>query len=425
MQPDYSPQSQTSVPRFSAGFGRHTAARTIAAVLAFFLCLCCPLSLVAEDGAASPVLEAYRQRLSRAALPAKADILREAAADAQAAGITGPLYEFALRFALGNVAMLKSDPGMIRLAGIAARGAGSAGFTGSVDTLLLLCATDPDPLAMAEIIGALGVLGAGNSRVVESLNRYLDGRNRLFRSGSGGDSGTVAACITALGTAGDASSFPALFGVLGSGCGEALEREARAAMEAIPGNYGQFLLGIIGNNPPEEKWAACSAALDSARFSPAERGRIAEAALEQSLGYFPGSAGENAVLTEMGYASALALTRLQWTRGSAQAVRHFYRVRTGFEQGLAPLERFLEAIACLGAMGTQDAVIALGLQLGLLNARTERTGTCNEDITLAVIRALGSIGDKSAFDHLLYISYIPYPDHIKAAAEEALNRLKW
>jgi hypothetical protein len=196
-------------------------------------------------------------------------------------------------------------------------------------------------------------------------------------------------------------------------------------MDAIPGDYGQFLRGIIRNNPPEEKLAACSAAANSARFSPAEQGRIAEAALEQSLGYFPGSAGDAAVLSELGYASALVLTRLQWTRGSAQAVRHFYRVRTDFQQGIAPVERFLEAIDCLGAIGTQDAVIALGLQLGLHNAEAERTGAFNEDITLALIRALGTIGDKSAFDHLMYTSYIPYPEHIKAAAEEALNRLKW
>jgi HEAT repeat protein len=401
----------------------------MAAVLAFLLCILYPLSLFAEDGAGDPVLQAYRRRFDRAALSAKAEVLREAAADTAAAGITGPLYESALRFALGNLAMHKGDPDMIRLAGSAARGAGSAGFTGSLDTLLLLFASDPDPLVKTEIIGALGVLGRGNSRVIESLNRYLDDRNRLFRSGAGaragGEYGTVAACIGALGTVGDDSSFPVLFGVLGSGYGEAMDREALAAMDAIPGNYGQFLLGIIRNNPPEEKLAACSAALGNARFSPAELGRIAEAALEQSLGYFPGSAGDTAALSGMGYASALALTRLQWTRGSAQAVRHFYRVRADFQQGLAPLERFLEAIDCLGAIGTRDAVIALGLQLGLLNAEAERTGAFNEDITLALVRALGNIGDKSAFDHLLYISYIPYPEHIKAAAEEALNRLKW
>jgi HEAT repeat protein len=397
----------------------------MAAVLAFWLCVWCPLSLFAQDGAGDPVLQSYQRRFGRAALSAKADILREAAADTAAAGIIGPLYEFALRFALGNVEILTGDPDMIRLAGIAARGAGSAGFTGSVDTLLLLYASGPDPFVMAEIIGALGVLGRGNSRVIESLNRYLDDRNRLFRSGVGGEYGTVAACIGALGTVGDSSSFPVLFGALGSGYGVAMDRAAIAAMDAIPGNYGQFLLDRILKNPPEEKLTAFYAAAQSARFGPAERGRIAEAALEQSLGYFPGSAGDTAVLSELGYASVLVLTGLQWTRGSAQAVRHFYRVRIDFQQGIAPLERFLEAITCLSAMGTREAALALGLQLGLFNAQAERTGTFNEDITLALIRALGTIGDKSAFDHLMYVSYIPYPEHIKAAAEEALDRLKW
>jgi HEAT repeat protein len=76
-------------------------------------------------------------------------------------------------------------------------------------------------------------------------------------------------------------------------------------------------------------------------------------------------------------------------------------------------------------MESSDAAMALALQLGLINAQTEKTGLYDEDITLAAVQALGAIGDKAAFDYLLYISYLPYPEHIQAAAKEALNRLKW
>ena len=389
--------------------------------LLFGLCLCRPPALFPEDS----VLQSYQQQFTRAALAAKADILRDAAAGGQTAAFFGPLCEFALQFALSSAEILKDDPDMIRLVGIAARGSGGAGFKGSIDTLWQVFSSYPDSLSRSEILGALGLLGKGNSQVIESLNQYLDSQNRLFRSGMNPDYGTIEACVGALAKVGDSSSFPVLFAVITAGYDGGIGGEARAALEAIPGNYRQFLLDIILKNPPEEKYAAFSAVSGGGRFSPAEQGQLAEAALEQSLAYFPGNAEENAVLSEMRYAAARTLTLLQWTRGSALAIRHFYRVQTDFQQGAAPVERFLEAIAFLGAMGTSDAALALGLQLSLLNAHTEKTGTYNEDITLAVIRALGAVGDKSAFDHLLYTGYLSYPDHIQAAAKEALNRLRW
>jgi HEAT repeat protein len=119
------------------------------------------------------------------------------------------------------------------------------------------------------------------------------------------------------------------------------------------------------------------------------------------------------------------LTEFQWTRASPLAIKHFYRVQTDVQNGAVPRERLVEAVNCLGAMGSSEAAQALALQLGLLNSQTERSGVFDETVTLAVVQALGAIGDKSAFDHLLYISYLSYPEHIQAAAREALARLKW
>jgi hypothetical protein len=76
-------------------------------------------------------------------------------------------------------------------------------------------------------------------------------------------------------------------------------------------------------------------------------------------------------------------------------------------------------------MGTSEAAQALALQLGLINSQMEKDKTFDQDILMAVISALGNIGDKVAFDYLLYIGYLPYPDDIQKAAREAMNRLKW
>jgi hypothetical protein len=371
------------------------------------------------------ILQSYQREFTRADLSAKAEILQDAADDEQAAEFIGPLYEFALRFALANADILGDDPEMIHLAGVAAKGAGSAGFKETLDTLWEVFSSYRDSRTRVAIFGALEVLGKGNGRVIENLNQYLDSQNKLFHSGTIPDYPALSACVAALAQLGDSSSFPALFAAVTAGYPENITGEIAGALNSIPGNYLRFLLNIILKNPPAEKLAAFKAGISGRRFSPAEQGQLAEAALEQGLSYFPGTAGEIAILSEMRYESALTLTRLRWSRASAQAVRHFYRVQTDFQQGIAPRERFLEAIHCLGAMGTSEAALALGLQLGLYNAQTEKTGGYDEDLTLALVGSLGRIGDKSAFDYLLYISYLPYTDQIQAAAKEALNRLRW
>jgi len=125
------------------------------------------------------------------------------------------------------------------------------------------------------------------------------------------------------------------------------------------------------------------------------------------------------------YDAVTVLTRLQWTPASSLAIRNFYQVQKDYTNGVVPKERLLEAIACLGVMGSSEAAQALALQLGYFNSRCESTGDYDEAVVLALITALGELGDKSAFDYLLYISYLNYPDKIQAAAREALNQLKW
>ena len=76
-------------------------------------------------------------------------------------------------------------------------------------------------------------------------------------------------------------------------------------------------------------------------------------------------------------------------------------------------------------MSSSEAAQVLALQLGFINSRTEKTGLYDEAIILAIINSLGELADKSAFDNLLYIGYLNYPDKIQSAAREALARLKW
>ncbi|MCL2196639.1 MAG: hypothetical protein FWB77_03385 [Treponema sp.] len=290
-----------------------------------------------------------------------------------------------------------------------------------VNVLWEIFLQNPDTSTAVDVLIKLGKLGKGKRHIIDNLNNYLMGINLLFKSGSAVNYIVVSACISALMELGDSSSYPALFSVLYAGYPEVIASEANGALDVVPGNLHQFLLNVITNNPSDEKFAAFRAAVNSERLTISERGHLAERALEQALG----ANEEDFDLNVMRYAAVNALTRFRWTRANALAIRHYYRVQSDYHQNIIPKQRFLEAIACLGAVGNSDAALVLGLQLGLINARTETTGAFDPDVTMAIVQALGNIGFHAAFDHLMSVSNLPYPDDIVSAAGEAINRLKW
>jgi len=368
----------------------------------------------------SPVLQLYKQKFSRADLSAKAQIMENAANDSTFTGDIGQFYEYALQFALENSMLLKNDYTLQRIIDISITGLEKTGYINNIDILWKLLMGYPDSTIGAEILIAVGRLGKNNIDITDSVNNYLTEKNILYSSGNSVNYVMISACIMAIMELNDTSSYPALFAVLCLGYPEVIKSEAQGALDLISGNLKQFLSDTIERGSPFEKFFALTAGMNSNKLTVSERGQLAELALEQSL-----TNGDNADLSAMRYAAVQALTNLRWTRANNLAIRHFYRVQTEFQYNAASRERLLEAIALLGAVGNSDAALALCLQLGLINARTERMGEFDEEITLAIVRALGLIGDKAAFDHLLNVSNLLYPENILAAAGEAIDRLRW
>ena len=74
-------------------------------------------------------------------------------------------------------------------------------------------------------------------------------------------------------------------------------------------------------------------------------------------------------------------------------------------------------------MNTHEAAVRLSLYLDLLNSDVEGGKSVEDVIVLAVIQALGDLGDRVAFDYLLYLSVLDYSDSIKKAASEIIEKL--
>lgn len=388
-----------------------------AVFIIFFLCIALFLNLavVAQES----ILSSYERNFIRSSLAAKPGVLSDAAMDEKSGEFIGALYDMAIDFALANGEALRDDPDMIALVAAAARGAASAGKAVSVMKLWALFQVYSDSYSRVEILDALAVLGKGDQDLIKNLNKFLSNSNNSFRAGISQDYPVLKACISTLGILGDSSSFPVLFSAMTAGYQQAIIQESLKAMESIHGDYKDFLVDVIRNNPFPEKAAAFRIGAYNEKLSAPEKGELAEAALEISL--------ENSGPAELSlrYDAITVLTRLKWTPASALATRNYYKVQTDYSGGFVPKERLLEAIACLGVMSSAEAAHALALHLGYFNSSAEKSGEYDEVIVLALISALGELADKAAFDNLLYIGYLNYPDKIQAAAREALNRLKW
>ncbi|MDR0501703.1 MAG: hypothetical protein LBH16_00125 [Treponema sp.] len=381
-------------------------------LLLFFPCL------IFSD---SEIFQLYKQNFTRSALSVKAQILENASYDNNARDFINEFYDYALQFAVKNSQLLKNDPDMVKIISISLNGLKNTGDYKDTDILWDLFTEYHDTPFGAEILIAAGKLAKGNASIIEKINNYLMEQNNLFKAGSHVNYATISACIAAVLELGDSSSYSPLFAVICADFPEVIAFEAQGAFDLIPGNIKQFLMNVILKNPPEEKLIAFKTGIDNNRLSPPDRGQIAELALEQSFT----AADDDINLTEMRYASVKTLVPLKWTRANTLAIRHYYRVQTDYQHDNASKENLLDAIALLGTAGNTDAALTLALQLGLVNIRMEKTGNFDREITLAIVNALGLIGDKDVFDHLLQVSNLPYTEDILAAAKEAIDRLKW
>jgi hypothetical protein len=392
----------------------------------------CFLSLGTVLEAQDSILYSYQRNFMRASLSTKAGILLDAATDDRASEFIGQLYEYALVFSLQNAEVLRGDPDLNNLTVIAARGAGNSAHTQSIDSLWKVFTSFRDSPARIAALDALAILGKGNVQVAENLNQFLANQNSLYRSGMDVDIPTLSACINALGALGEETSFPVLFAALIAGYPEPVGELAVSTLESLPGDLKGNLTEVLRKNPPAEKLVVFRAAISSSRMTGAEKGDFAQAALEIGMEENP-SADFGAALRTLCSMAVRALTDLAWTSADATVLRYFYRVQGDYQESksIRDRDRLLEVITCLAVMNSSDAAQALSLELGYLNSQFERTrkdgtfGEHDETLVLEVVKALGSIRDKIAFDNLHYVGYLDYPETIKAAAREALNSLRW
>jgi HEAT repeat protein len=337
----------------------------------------------------------------------------------------GPLYRQAIDYVLDNFTLIGTDQRFRQLAVLAVDQLESTGYTEGKYSVWTLFDTDEDTGVRISCLSALGTLAQGDEEIIEYMNRWLQNQNTVFQSGKVPDVYVISAAVRALGVLGDQSSFPVLFTTMTVGYTDDISRAARESLFRLDGELKDGMIGVLKQSDLAEKKLALATSLETDRLSQKEKGEIAQFAMDVGLHTAAVDNPSRQIARDMRYIAARALTERRWASATDLAIEHFDTVLLEYDRGLTDKRRVVEAIDCLGAMGTHEGAVRLTQYLVLLNSYTERLQEFDNIIVLAVIENLGSLGDKSAFDDLLYAQYLSYSSEVKKAARDALENLKW
>lgn len=172
----------------------------------------------------------------------------------------------------------------------------------------------------------------------------------------------------------------------------------------------EFIYSILINNP---------------NLNQTLKAEFAEYLLNKSMIIIRDSSEISKDLSLFQLKTARILFENNWTRSAALMVSYFPIAKSEYQAGFITEKEFTQIINYVEKLASKDSVKLFANYLGELNTEMENGHLMAEEVISAVISALGALGDKSAFDCLLYSTYLNYPEKIVTQARNALSSLKW
>ena len=363
------------------------------------------------------VLLSYQRNFARAGISTKLELLL-GAANIPSVDMT-PLYKDALYFSISSYSLLGEDKQLVEIATAATRGAASGSDATILEPVYEIFSLFSSARVKVAAIEAIAAFSAPESEGFNFLKGYFQSALDDCERGGYANPEIMRAVLSAFASIGGPNVFPLVFRAATANLDPSVAREAEKTLLSLDEGFAGNIVAIIAEGDPAKTAAALAFAQKNESLSSVELGGIAESAFDSMLEL---DARGNLDAEPVLLSAMQVLTELKWYQASPSVLQYFYRIQGGENSNA---EKLIPVINCLGAMGTNEAAQALSIYLGLLNSETEQKGTCNVERMLSIIQALGDLGDKAAFDYLLYVSYLDYPESVKKASRDALARLKW
>jgi HEAT repeat protein len=296
-------------------------------------------------------------------------------------------------------------------------------YTDAVDELYRLFTEETETSIRIPLLQAIGAAGVGDAQTVEYLNAWISAQNNSFKAGSAPNLQVFEAAVIALGKLKDPSSFPVLLTCRLLQYSGSISKAAEEALFGLEGDLLELSLNYLKNADIQDMEKAVDFFLQSDQYSSDDKVALADAALRRAVSVRAAEQAETAVLRRIRRKTVEVLRNNMAGESTKPVIIHFNMTVDEYERGFVTKSQLLEAIAALGAMGTDEAAERLSDYLDVLNNYTENIRPYDTQIMLAVVKNLNQLGKMAAYNSLLYASFLDYPNTVKTEIRNALKNL--
>ncbi len=374
-----------------------------------------------SESASQPISAARRKFI-------KGSIVDKTAAVKEAAGSEPSLAESGLDFVIENQALLGNDRDIAALATasvLALPKTVPEGVSAPAEYAERLCeklvqvfTQTADQTVAIAIIDKLVPFAAVSqtATVVTVLNTQLTTRAPQPASP------VSLALLSALDTLGNSDSFSVVYAIWRNNLWSHYADEVEKTLSALSVRCASEAVKAVATGDVAEVASYFAVVRKYAKKSPHFIAEIAENVLSKTIYTVEGFSDE---LAELQLSALSVIAETNWTRASSLVIRAFTDAKERYAEGRLTEAQFVAIIADVAKLASPDSAAALSSYLADLNRSTQENAAPAKSVALAVISALGELGDKTAFDTLLYVTYLSYPEEVIQAAREALAHLKW
>lgn len=232
--------------------------------------------------------------------------------------------------------------------------------------------------------------------------------------------------VNTLGSIGNNQSFIIMLGALSEKKWEPLFENLEKSLCMLAEPLEKEILDILRRGNVKDCRRLFDLIVKKSENSQIFKAEIAENVLLRTIYIYENSNSTGEDLISLQLECFDFLKKLKWTRASNTIVSYLKTARSEYDQKLLEEDKFCEIIAGVSDVAPIGAIQPLATYLIFLNSKMEeKSSDVSENLVLAIIKSLGAIGDKNAFDALLGVTYFEYSDSVIAAARDALAKLKW
>lgn len=236
---------------------------------------------------------------------------------------------------------------------------------------------------------------------------------------------TLKKAVEVLGKIGNGKAFNVLYSSLKNGMWTELKSQVQFSLSSIADKSLNEILNTIRTADVSELKLLYSIFVKNPELSQTIRAEVAENILKKLMVIQGDAAKKSSEINELCLDCAKVLYDSNWTRASDTARQYFDLARKEYEAKTLSEENFTKVIQYVERLASRSAVKPFSDFMDEMNRATEADNPPSKAVVLSIINALGTLGDKSAFDCLLYVTYLNYPEEVVSKARDALTRLKW